>query len=285
VADVQEAINQVNYVCNEKRLLLNPEKTMYLEFHSSRKNIDNSMLFRVNNKSVQRVDFAKLLGVFIDDQLNWNIHVNYVSGRLSSSIFVLYSLREKISEDILLLSFFSYVYNLFYNGIMFWGSHVDHLSRVFKLQKKALRTIKRMRPTDSCIELFQKHKILTVPCIYILVAIMHRKFNPEEYILNENIHPYNTRNKTKVAVESHSSNIVEKSPHYCSAKLYDFLPQNIRNVTNRDLFKILLKKILLKKSYYNVTMFYNKDTMITQADVLKLISKKDLDKNSISFKN
>jgi hypothetical protein len=68
---------------------------------------------------------------------------------------------------------------------------------------------------------------------------MHRKLNPEEYILNENIHPYNTRNKLKVAVESHSSNIVEKSPHYCSAKLYDFLPLNIRNVTNRDLFKFL----------------------------------------------
>jgi hypothetical protein len=109
VADVQEAINQVNYVCNEKRLLLNPEKTMYLEFHSSHKNIDNSTLFRVNDKSVQRVDFAKLLGLFIDHQLNWNMHVNYVSGKLSSSIFVLYSLREKISEDILLLSFFSYV--------------------------------------------------------------------------------------------------------------------------------------------------------------------------------
>jgi hypothetical protein len=81
---------------------------------------------------------------------------------------------------------------------------------------------------------------------------MHRKLNPEEYTLNENIHPYNrpTRNKTKVAVKSHSSNKVEKSPHYCSAKLYDFLPQNIRNVTNRDLFKNLLKGILVKKSYY-----------------------------------
>jgi hypothetical protein len=42
-----------------------------------------------------------------------------------------------------------------------------------------------------------------------LVAIMHRKLNPEEYILNENIHPYNTRNKTKVAVESHSSNSIK----------------------------------------------------------------------------
>jgi hypothetical protein len=75
---------------------------------------------------------------------------------------------------------------------------------------------------------------------------MHRKLNPEEYILNEN--SYNTRNKTKVTVESHSSTLLEKCPHYyCSAKLYDFLPQSIRNVTNRDLFKILLKRILVKK--------------------------------------
>jgi hypothetical protein len=65
---------------------------------------------------------------------------------------------------------------------------------------------------------------------------MHRKLNLEEYILNENIPLYNTKNKTIVAVESHSSNIIEKSPHYCSAKLYDFLAQNIRNLTYRELF-------------------------------------------------
>jgi predicted ATPase len=77
--------------------------------------------------------------------------------------------------------------------------------------------------------------------VYILSAIMHRKLNPKENIWNENNHSYNSRNKTKVVVESHSSNIiVEKSLHYCSAKLYyDFFTQNVT--------KILLKRIIVKK--------------------------------------
>jgi hypothetical protein len=79
---------------------------------------------------------------------------------------------------------------------------------------------------------------------------MHRKSNLEVYILNVNIFTLTIQKIIfffKNAVECHSSNIVEKSPHYCSAKLYDSLPQIIRNLTNWELFK---KRILVKTKSY-----------------------------------
>jgi hypothetical protein len=50
----------------------------------------------------------------------------------------------------------------------------------------------------------------------------------------------------------------------------------MRALNNEDLFKNLLSKILIYKMYYTVDSYYDVNTKITDVDVLKFISKKDL---------
>jgi hypothetical protein len=235
---------------------------MYIQFHTQRKVPDKSFLFHLNNTSVQRVEYAKLLGHFIDDKLNWNIHVNYICSKLNSAIFVLYQMRDRFSESSLFFVYYGYVYNKLKDAIVFWGSHANHLDRLFKIQKRSLRTIKKFKTIDSCVPIFTELEILTVPCIYILDSIMFRREHPELYTLNKDLHSYNTRNNQKSAVAAHSSNIVKKSPHYNSSKMFDNLPLSMRKLKSDELFKNLLKKILIFKIYYRVEMFYNNDTKI-----------------------
>jgi hypothetical protein len=251
-----------------------------MQFHTQRNIPDKSYLFRVNNISIERVNHAKLLGIYIDDELNWNIHVNYIGSKFNSIIFVLYTLRGKVSQDTLLLIYHAHIYSHIYNSIIFWGSHKCHLYRIFKVQKRALRTIKKCCTTDSCKPIFAELNLLTVPCIYIFSLIMYRKLHPKEYVLNEHVHNYNTRNKSKSVVPKHTSNIIEKSPLYNSAKMYDFLPQIMRNIINVVLFKNVLKKILVLKMYYDIDMYYHSEFKITDADVLFFVSKSDLAANS-----
>jgi hypothetical protein len=75
--------------------------------------------------------------------------------------------------------------------------------------------------------------------MYILSVIMHRKLNPEEYILNKNNHLYNIRNKTKV--------IVVESQLYSKKVL---IMVQLRNVTNRNLFKILISTIFVNFFFF-----------------------------------
>jgi hypothetical protein len=74
---------------------------------------------------------------------------------------------------------------------------------------------------------------------------MFRREHPERYTLNKDLHSYNTRNNKKSAVATHSSNIVKKSPHYISSKMFDNLPLSMRKLKSDELFKNLLKKILI----------------------------------------
>jgi hypothetical protein len=281
INNVKQTITEIKEICNSKRLLLHPSKTVYIQFHTHRKIPDKSYLFHVENTSIERVNHAKLLGIFIDEELNWNVHVNYICSKLNSSIFVLYTLRNRVLLNTLLLIYHAHIYSHVHNSIIFWGSHKCHLIRIFKIQKRALRTIKRLTSRNSCKPVFKELKLLTIPCIYIFWAIMYRKLHPEEYISNEQIHNYNTRNKSKTVIPKHTSNIIEKSPQYNSAKFYDFLPKCMRNIVNITLFKNLLKKVLIHKLYYEVESFFHNETKIIEADILLFVKKSDLDDNSV----
>jgi hypothetical protein len=100
---------------------------------------------------------------------------------------------------------------------------------------------------------------------------MFRKQHPEYYKYNENIHNYNNRNKSKSVVSKHSTNLIEKSPRYTTAKLFNFFPSCMRALNNEDLFKHLLSKILIYKMYYTVDSYYDVNTKIKDVDVLKFI--------------
>jgi hypothetical protein len=54
-------------------------------------------------------------------------------------------------------------------------------------------------------------------------------------------------------------------------------------ISSNELFKNLLKKILIFKMYYRVEMFYNNDTKITNNDVLKYVYQKNLDRYSANY--
>jgi hypothetical protein len=122
------------------------------------------------------------------------------------------------------------------------------------------KDLSELKPRGSCTPLFKEFKILTVPSIYILNSVMFRESHPEYYEYNENIHNYNTRNKSKLVVSKHFTKLVEKSPRYNTAKLFDSLPSCIRALNIDDLIKHLLGKILVYKMYYTVDWvdsFYN----------------------------
>ena len=58
---------------------------------------------------VRRVKDVKYLGVFIDEQLSWNIHINDVHKKLRCLIGVLYKVRLKLPKEVLKAIYFAYV--------------------------------------------------------------------------------------------------------------------------------------------------------------------------------
>jgi hypothetical protein len=57
--------------------------------------------------------------------------------------------------------------NLYENMVLYFGGGVNDGNAVFKIQRKCLRLIKRVKNRVSCRSLFGYFKILTITSLYI----------------------------------------------------------------------------------------------------------------------
>ena len=52
----------------------------------------------INSKCIKRVNVTKILGVFIEDELNWIRHISYTSNKLWKCIFILHRIKHILRE-------------------------------------------------------------------------------------------------------------------------------------------------------------------------------------------
>jgi hypothetical protein len=69
------------------------------------------------------------------------------------------------------------------------------------------------------------------------------------------IHEINTQKNSRNSTLACRSK--EQSQHYQTAKVYDFLPNRVRNIESYDFFKNLLKALLITKEYYSIRKYFS----------------------------
>ena len=251
----QKSIELVKTWCNSNSLKLNQSKTSLIHFHSSYVTPNQSPEILIDGQRIEESDSVSFLGLKINSTLSWNDHVDHVCKKMRCGVYALGSLRDTLSIDVLRMVYFAHVFSHLRNNIIFWG-HSSDMQRVFVLQKRALRTICRKNPRESCRPLFEQLKILTVPCVYILECNMFVKKYSELFDKNEEVHSHDTRSKSDLRVLRHSSSLFSKSPQYRLRMLYNKLPQEIKIVKDIYEFKSQVSSLLLKSNYYTVNEFF-----------------------------
>ena len=48
----------------------------------------NSKIIKIGTEIIEQTSIAKFVGIFIDDQLNWKTHIDYVRNKLSSMLLI-----------------------------------------------------------------------------------------------------------------------------------------------------------------------------------------------------
>ncbi len=72
-------------------------------------------------------------------------------------------------------------------------------------------------------------------------------------------HIYNTRFRNQLQFPIHRLKLFENIPHYMGLKLYNKLPSRLKEL-NLNQFKIVVKKLLIRKEYYHVNEFLDDQT-------------------------
>ena len=57
---------------------------MLYDFFSPEKNEDIKLV--TNNTEIEKVRSCKYLGIYIDDELNWHVHIDYIVGFVAAAV-------------------------------------------------------------------------------------------------------------------------------------------------------------------------------------------------------
>ena len=239
------------------KLTLNIKKTKYIIFRARNKQIvPNPPKLYFTNRQIERALETKFLGVHIDEYLSFKYHINALALKVSKVVGVLNKLKYFLPTTTLLKIYKSLLLPHLNYAILSWGfTNNTHLNCLLVLQKKALRSIRKVHYLHPSGPLFKITKSLNIfDILKKNIAIFMFQYNTDQLpsVFNSffptfnSIHNYNTRNCNNLIPIFRRTSIGQRSIAYEGTKTWNTLPLNIKQSPSLNTFKIKLNVYLLE---------------------------------------
>ena len=149
------------------KISINAGKTKYMLF-SHNKNF-NFQDIRVGNNKMNETCVTKFLGIDHDKKFNFVNHITEMSIKVAKSIGLLYNVYRFLPETILKTLYTSLIHPYLSSGVEAWhGTYQNNTSKIFVLQKKAIRAINNLAYNEHTNAYFKCNKILKLSDHYKL---------------------------------------------------------------------------------------------------------------------
>ena len=103
-----------------------------------RKNLD----LYLGKEKITQTECEKLLGVYINENLSWDPHIDKLCEKLSNKLLLLKRLKIYMDIPTRVLFYNAYIYSSLVYCCTVWGLHSSNkLNRLFRIQKRAARII------------------------------------------------------------------------------------------------------------------------------------------------
>lgn len=79
--NLNQEMEKINTWLNMNKLKLNENKTKIMEVNAS-----SNLIFKINDKLIEKVDRMKYLGFIIDKDLKFNTHLDYICKKIGKKI-------------------------------------------------------------------------------------------------------------------------------------------------------------------------------------------------------
>lgn len=237
-------------------LTLNRSKTVYLPFSSYSNTLPDFPNLKINRNNddfiIEPAKSVTYLGVVLDPHLRWNMHIETLKKKLRYVLCKIKVIKDFLDWKQLKIVYHALVESHLTYGIIAWGAADEaYLQHVSILQKRILKVMANRPNIYSSNALYKELNILDIrQLFYLKIAI---KTHSEKENLKPIEHCYGTRSKEKhVVVPLKATTKGQHSYDYLAPKIYNSIPENIKNVQNMGKFKYLLKRNLLQGDRYEI---------------------------------
>ena len=242
----------VNRWLAANKIAINAQKTKYIIF-SYRQSLQLDPIY-IGGSQIEGICSTKFLGLNVDNNLNFHSHVDYISNKISKSVGILYKLNF-LPSSILIKLYQSLVQPyITYGLIAYFGCSKSYLNKLIIIQKRCIRAINKLNYREHTNEYFLSNKILKLEDQHVFqIAIYMFKtlkfnFDPNLFIcLNyqNQLHNHETRYSYQLTLPRLRASTSENNIAYCGVKLWNSLPESIKNLFTVKMFKNSLKVHIL----------------------------------------
>jgi hypothetical protein len=256
---LQSNINNIVDWCVINNMSVHPLKTKCMLIGSRHKLKNTSNLYlTINDNALENVTVQKLLGVFIDNKLNWHAHIDYVCKNLNRKISLLKHVLYFLTDDMKTIFYNSYLLPIFDYCCVLWGKdNKNYINKINILQKRAAKIILNKPIKTPTKGLFKSLNWLSFNerCKYHSAVLIYKVINQiaPAYLLD--ILTFSRNEKHNLRSSIHNDLVLQKIPRtnyykdsfsYYSMKVWNDIPVDIRSVPKIQSFKSKYKKYLLK---------------------------------------
>ena len=255
----QKELSLVNKWIKSNKLTINLSKSEYILVSNKNTNTSDFIL-TIDDNILQKKRNVKYLGVYLDNNLTWKPHIEYLCTKLSAASYLLIKLRHYVDLKTLIAVYNSIVYSYIQYSIINWGrAYSTALQPLHILHKKILRIMNFSDFTAPSTPLFFKCNTLKIPDIYTLevAKLIHNflsKKNPDSFtnffLLQNEVHHYSTRSSSSknIFLPRLNTTLGKHSLRYQGALIWSKVPASIKTL-EFNLFKCKFKHSLI--SSYN----------------------------------
>lgn len=165
--DSNDVLATLNAWSTINALQINTTKTKAVLFRpkNSQAYIDGCL--HIGASAVSTVSHFKSLGVYFEETMTWNKHVENVVGKLSRSAGILTKLRFFLPQKIKLLIYNSLFFSHLNYCLLVWGNTTNaNISKLHLIQKKAVRAVANSTYDAHTGPLFETMNISPVTHLY-----------------------------------------------------------------------------------------------------------------------
>ena len=253
---LNEALLNISTWMKANKLSVNIDKTNYIIFQPTQKKSMYEILLLLDDRLITQKKQIKFLGVLLDENLSWKPHINYVCKKVSKSIGVIYRARFNLSKSTKLSLYYTLIYPyLIYCNTIWSSTYVSNLKRLQILQKRIVRLLTSSSFLAHTAPLFKKLKILDINrinsfCTGLFMYSYHNKLLPPPFLnlfsTSNQFHNYNTRNADTYRSHACRTNIKQFTMLSRGPKLWNSLPDTVKNAGTLNCFRNRIRKYLLQ---------------------------------------
>ena len=248
---LQLALLNLSEWCKLNGMLLNTAKTkvMIITTVQKRLHLNNNYLhLTYNDDTLKTVETEKVLGVHIDNNLTWSVHIDSIAKKISSNLWLLSKLKEYLSTEHRVQFYKTYIQpHIDYCSSIWGGTSQHNLNRIYRLQKRAVKIILNYEYDDIAVSM----DTLKVLNVYERIFLRKAKFMfkisksiTPSYInqmfslrsMNETLQSLRSTSNLNFLTPRPQKEIFKQSLIYSGPVIWNNLPDYLKNIETTDSF-------------------------------------------------